>query len=375
MRSARCRRPWAVVVIGLSGMVLRAEKVRGDASAQIAQIERMDRVQRLKAYEQAADSRAISEADRVQVIQAFAGHVKKLSPVYGQSSHPIDPKRWEQMLRYAYERDPQKEDVLFALTQLLIDQQKYVAAQPVAEAYLKVNPGGHESQAWSQWCKLKTGDSDAQPERLKFPLHFCVLTRNPAAHAKATRAQCEKEVEILNSGFRTLDGKPLVTFTMKGFSSYDDIRGTDSALLEFGDSMAPYDSGKIVTAFNACTDARVRDRNAINIYIFDSYGGANGYNDLTSHGTRNSNRPYMLIDWERLGGNVQNGEVHEMGHCFGLGHTGVPGAGMNTSTNIMASIGEQFGSGGKRDLGFSEAQSAIIHYHARRSHGRLGLKP
>jgi hypothetical protein len=81
----------------------------------------------------------------------------------------------------------------------------------------------------------------------------------------------------------------------------------------------------------------------------------------------------MLIDWERLGGNVQNAEVHEMGHCFGLGHTGVPGAGMNTSTNIMTSIGEKFGSGGKRDLGFSEAQTAMIHYHAQRSSGRLAL--
>jgi hypothetical protein len=373
MPGTLCQRCRTCLVGGLCILVLDADDLRADVSAQIVQIERMERVQRLKAYEQAADRRAISEADRVQLIQAFAGHVRKLSPVYGQSSHPIDPKRWEQMLRFAHERDSGNQDVLYALTQLLIDQGKYAEARPVAEAYLKVNPGGHEPQAWSQWCTLKAADAQAEPERLTFPLHFCVLTRNPEAHARATRAQCEKEVEVLNDGFRTLDGKPLVAFTMKGFSAYNDIRGSSSALLGFGDSMAPYDSGKIVAAFNACDDAKVRDRNAINIFIFDSYGGANGYKDLTSHGTRNSNRPYMLIDWERLGGNVQNAEVHEMGHCFGLGHTGVPGAGMNTSTNIMASIGEKFGSGGKRDLGFSEAQTATIHYHAQRSSGRLGL--
>ena len=90
--------------------------------------------------------------------------------------------------------------------------------------------------------------------------------------------------------------------------------------------------------------------------------------------TRNSNRPYVLIDWERLGGNIQNAEVHEMGHAFGLGHVGVPGAQGDTSTNIMASAGEGFGSGGIRDLGFSESQAALILYHAERTHGRLGLK-
>jgi hypothetical protein len=63
-----------------------------------------------------------------------------------------------------------------------------------------------------------------------------------------------------------------------------------------------------------------------------------------------------------------------MGHCFGLGHVGVPGANLRTSTNIMASSGEGFGSGGQRDLGFSESQAAAILYHAQRTYSRLGLK-
>ena len=63
-----------------------------------------------------------------------------------------------------------------------------------------------------------------------------------------------------------------------------------------------------------------------------------------------------------------------MGHAFGLGHVGVPGATGRTSTNIMASVSEGFGSGGLRDLGFSESQAAVVLYHARRTSARLGLR-
>ena len=82
----------------------------------------------------------------------------------------------------------------------------------------------------------------------------------------------------------------------------------------------------------------------------------------------------MLIDLQRWGSNLQNAEPHEMGHAFGLCHVGIPGATGQTSTNIMASVSEDFGSGGQRDLGFSESQAAAILYHAQRTYVRLGLK-
>ncbi|MCK4960773.1 MAG: metalloprotease, partial [Planctomycetes bacterium] len=90
--------------------------------------------------------------------------------------------------------------------------------------------------------------------------------------------------------------------------------------------------------------------------------------------TRNSNWPYVLIDWERLNKNVQNPEAHEMGHAFGLGHVAVPGATMQTPTNIMASTEHGFGSGGTRNLGFTESQAAIILYHAKRTLSRLNTR-
>jgi hypothetical protein len=54
-------------------------------------------------------------------------------------------------------------------------------------------------------------------------------------------------------------------------------------------------------------------------------------------------------------------------------HVGVPGATMSTETNIMTSVGEEYGSGGQRNLGCTEAQAALILYHAKRTYQRLGL--
>ncbi len=93
--------------------------------------------------------------------------------------------------------------------------------------------------------------------------------------------------------------------------------------------------------FNACDDPR-----AINVYVYDSYAERGGFADVTSHGRRNSNRPYLLLDWERLGHKVQGAEEHEMGHAFGLEHVCAPGAKPKTSTNIMASADCGLGSGG-----------------------------
>lgn len=354
-------------------LLLEAGPAAADVAGVLAEIEGGPRGKRVAAYESLADRRGLSDADRAAVVKAFAGDAKKLSPAFGESAHRIDTKRWRLMLDFGLRHDPKNRDMLFALCQLLIDEKHYADALPVARVFAEADPDGHAAKAWKQWCEVKASRAGAEPKRLTIPLHFCVLTRNPAAQAKATREQCQKEVEILNAGFRGLDGTPLVTFTLKGFTPYAEARTSKCPLLEFGDSRRPYDAGAILKAFNACEDAQVRDPGAINVYVYDSHSAEAGYDDQTSHGTRNSNRPYVLIDWERLGGNIQNAEVHEMGHAFGLDHVGVPGAGMNSSTNIMTSAAEGFGSGGKRDLGFSESQAALILYHAERTRGRLGL--
>jgi len=82
--------------------------------------------------------------------------------------------------------------------------------------------------------------------------------------------------------------------------------------------------------------------------MFISMGGATG------------NRPFVLIDYERLGNKVQSPEVHEMGHAFGLSHVCHVGAKTSTPTNIMGSKENCKGSGGVRNLGFTPEQAAKI---------------
>jgi hypothetical protein len=362
-----------IVLVVIWHSFLAATLARADVSGEIARIETLPRTKRLAEYEALAERRSLSDADRTAVIKAFAEHAAKLSPVYGSSAHKIVAKRWQLMLKYAFKRDSQNHDVAFALIQLLIDQKKYGEALPYAQAFAKAHPDNHFAKAWSQYCKSKN-ESASAASPLTFPLHFCVITRNPQAHERATRQQCQEEVEIFNRSFVTLDGMALMKFSFKNYSSFADVRDSRCELLALGDSTQPYSNAAVTKAFNACQDPSVRDPKAINVYIFDSHSAKAGFGDPTSHGIRNSNHPFMLIDWQRLGGNLQNAEPHEMGHCFGLGHVGVPGATGRTSTNIMASSGEGFGSGGQRDLGFSESQAAAILYHAQRTYSRLGLK-
>jgi hypothetical protein len=352
---------------------LAASIARGDVSAEIARIEKLPRTRRLAEYEALASRKMLSEADRAAVVKAFAKHAAKVSPAFGKSSHKIDPQRWQRMLEYGHKQDSRDRDVLFALCQLLIDQKKYADARPFAEALLKLDADDHFAQAWSEYCRSQT--PGAKPaELLVFPIHFCVLTRNPQASERATAVQCQAEVEIFNRSFLTLEGKPLVKFVFQGYTPYAAAERVPCDLLGLGDSTKPYSNDGFTKAFNACQIAKIRDPRAINVFVFDSHSPKAGFGDQTSHGIRNSNRPFILIDWQRLGGNLQNAEPHEMGHCFGLGHVGVPGATGKSSTNIMASAAEGFGSGGERDLGFSQSQAAVVLYHARRTHSRLGLR-
>jgi len=369
----------AVSLLSLTGLacafLLSVQDARADVSGEIDRIEKQPRTKRLAEYETLAERKNLSDADRTATIKAFAKHAAKVSPGYGKSSHKIDATRWQKMLEYALRNDPQDKDVLFALCQLLIDQKKYTEARPIALAFAKADADDHFAKAWSEHCQLKIGSAAAAPLRLPvFPLHFCVITKNTEAQKRATLEQCRKEVDIFNESFLTMEGKPLVKFVFKGYSSRAEVHNSPCELVQLGDSTKPYSNDGFTKAFNTCQDPKVRDQAAINIYIYDSHSQQAGFGDQTSHGIRNSNRPFVLIDWQRLGSKQQNAEPHEMGHAFGLVHVGIPGAGERTSTNIMASISEGFGSGGQRDLGFSESQAAVILYHAQRTHSRLGLR-
>jgi len=96
-----------------------------------------------------------------------------------------------------------------------------------------------------------------------------------------------------------------------------------------------------------------------------------GFKDATGHGRRNSGRPFVFLDWQRLNHGDQAAEEHEMGHAFGLEHICVPGATRQTPTNIMASADCGKGSGGLRNLGFNEQQTATILRYGQQIRDRL----
>ena len=204
-----------------------------------------------------------------------------------------------------------------------------------------------------------------------FDVHFAVITKNPKAQRRATLEQLHKEVEILNEYFVSEQGEAIVRFRFKAAHFYDEVRDSPCRFVDLGDSTEKYDSDGWAKMFNKCHDPKVRDPYAINFYVYDSYSPGKGFADKKGHGKRNSNRPYILIDWKRLNHTSQSPEEHEMGHAFGLQHVCVPGATRQTSTNIMASSECDNGSGGLRDIGFSAKQVKTILEYSKKIERKL----
>lgn len=196
-----------------------------------------------------------------------------------------------------------------------------------------------------------------------FDIHFTVITSNPTAQMIATVDQLKEEVNILNNYFVKEDREPIIKFRYKSASLYNDVKNSGCTFVSLGDTTDPYNSEGWAEKFNSCNDPKVRDRHALNFYVYDSHTDKDGFNNMDGHGKRNSNRPYVLLDWQRLNHNIQSPEEHEMGHAFGLGHVCIPGAKINSSTNIMASACTG-GSGGKRDIGFNDEQVQTIMNYA-----------
>lgn len=356
----------------------RYTPIAGAAEARklIGQAKRLPRSQQVEFYLDNLSKDKLAKQTRLQLISEFARYTLVLSPLYGESKLEISQDRWLKLLFEAWHENPHTPHVSLALTQMLINRQDYKRARKVIAPYYGKHRKDHRAAAWYRWTKRRAGKSattsqNTQPDPMVFDVVFCVITKNPKAHAAATKDQLKREVYILNQRFRTLKGEQIVRFRFKSASLYGQVKDMGCKVVALGDSVQSYDTNRYAKAYNQCKHSKVRDPHAISFYVYDSYSKRAGFADTMCHGKRNSNRPYVLIDWARLNHHKQSPEEHEMGHAFGLGHVGVLGATIDDTTNIMCSKGEKFGSGGQRNLGFTEAQTAIILYHAQRTNNRF----
>ena len=214
---------------------------------------------------------------------------------------------------------------------------------------------------------------DTKAESSLFDVYFIIMLDADKYSSSLSKDAMLDEIDILNTYFRSADGQPLPRFNYSGLVYTQEIASTScDELVRLGKIETEYDGSHWNTLINECDDPRIANPNAINLYVYDSWTLKRGFSDKSSHGRNNDDWPYILLDRERLGHQIQSPEEHEMGHAFGLRHRCVEGATGSSSTNIMASASCGKGSGGRRDLGFDRAQLERIWRNARDIRQRIG---
>jgi hypothetical protein len=191
-----------------------------------------------------------------------------------------------------------------------------------------------------------------------FGIQFIILTEHER------NIEVEKlidEVNVMNEFFVKEDRSGIFNFYLNSVSYYDDIQNSNCEFISVGDLAVNLPDIDYVAMFNACDDVLVRDKNAINIYIYDAYW--DGFDNWFGIGFNNADTPFIMLDYARLP-HIAAAEEHELGHIFGLGHICSTVTSNDSSSNIMSSaIGSCAAAGiatGLRDVGFSREQLEII---------------
>ena len=195
------------------------------------------------------------------------------------------------------------------------------------------------------------------------PVTFVFTTDAPQARQFDNLQQMHKEIQILNRYYVDDKNNKIFNFRFNNYISYTNFAKRNCNLGQTINRAQTINIGAVPASVEACFPRR-KSKEVI-VFIYNAYSTKQEFNDVTSRAFRNSGRPFVLLDWNRLNYNIQAGSVHEMGHVFGLKHVCVPKATKQTPTNIMASAECRRGSGGLRNLGFtqSQLQTIIAHYN------------
>ncbi len=212
-----------------------------------------------------------------------------------------------------------------------------------------------------QWIKkfLRQG---CQPHCLNYPLTVTYLTKHYEKLPLRQRPMANYIVERINENFRMANGKKVVNFYLKDVNRYGYDPRDDLAqcfhLFQLGEGSLRNDNGRKYTkdrwieAFEDCD--LLKDRKALNIYVYDAHDSDKGSDSTTGRGISNYENDYhafILLDWNRLIKDYNNVKVsymryssaqrpstHEIGHALGLHHVCDNTASSKTSdTNFMAS--------------------------------------
>ena len=210
------------------------------------------------------------------------------------------------------------------------------------------------------------GSSDSNEEPIdndfvlgySFGIQFIILTVN---ERNIEVERLIDEVNVMNEFFVKEDRSGIFNFYLKSVSFYDDIQNSNCELISVADLAVNLPDIDYEAMFNACDDILVRDKNAINIYIYDAYW--DGFENVFGIGFNNADNPFIMLDYARLP-HIAAAEEHELGHVFGLGHICSTVTSNDSSSNIMSSAtGNCAAAGiatGLRDIGFSQEQLEVI---------------
>lgn len=188
-------------------------------------------------------------------------------------------------------------------------------------------------------------------------VNFVFATTTEKAQKLNHKDAMQKQIEKLNTYFKSSDQKQIFEFKLNSFTNLDQTKKQNCAFFKLINRPASIDPKQVMQSFNQCFEP---EKGTVHYIVFDGYSEKNKFNSITSWGFNNQNHPFVLIDWYQLRPSNQTTNAHEMGHAFGLTHVCEPNIRPSADSNIMTSSRCSGGSSGQQNQGFDQKQLETI---------------